>query len=195
LIGVLALQGAFQKHLDCLALLKVEAKPIRTLLELRSCDALILPGGESTAHHRLMGPEFWAELKAFSKPMFGTCCGLILLAAALKDDAMPTIGALDITVSRNAYGSQIESFETEVSATLLNEKHLIKGCFIRAPQIVEVGAKAQILASYQNQPVLVEQGNVLGCAFHPEIFYDLTLHRYFLTKLACTSLRKSQRIG
>lgn len=186
MIGVLALQGAFQKHLECVQLLGSPGKLVRTIDELKTCDALILPGGESTAHHRLISDEFWSALKSFSetKPILGTCCGLILMAQRLKDCEMPSLNALDVTVSRNAYGPQIASFETEVEAKLDGESKFIKGCFIRAPQIIEVGPKATILASYQNQPVIVQQGLAIGCTFHPEVFHDLTLHRYFLSLLS-----------
>lgn len=182
MIGVLALQGAFQKHLDCLNILNVPSTLIRYPHELETIDGLIIPGGETTVHLKLLQGQFWQSLLEFgkSKPIFGTCCGLILLSKKINPNPLPTLQFMDITVKRNAYGTQLDSFETAVSVSLDGKQHLIKGCFIRAPQITEVGKGVQVLATFQNQAVIVQEGHFLGCSFHPEVCLDLTLHQYFV---------------
>lgn len=183
MIGVLALQGAFQKHLQCLEKLKVPCRLVRTLEQLNTCDALILPGGESTAHQKLISEEFWTALEEFSqsKPIFGTCCGLILMAREVQNNSMRTLKLLDIVVERNAFGPQIESFETSLEISLNEQIERVHGCFIRAPQIIKIGEKVSVLASYKGQPVVVQQGLALASTFHTEVFLDLTLHRYFFS--------------
>lgn len=197
MIGVLALQGAFSKHLQCLKLLKAPCMEVKTLEQLEACDALILPGGESTAHQKLMGSEFWEALKIFAhtKPIMGTCCGLILLSKSVYKDSMRTLEALDVTVSRNAFGPQIYSFTTELETTFLKEGQKMKGCFIRAPQIVEIAPSVKVLARYENQPVIVQQGLVVAATFHPEVLLDVSLHRYFLEQLSLQSLVDCHRLG
>ncbi|MCH9633859.1 MAG: Pyridoxal 5'-phosphate synthase subunit PdxT [Chlamydiae bacterium] len=195
MIGVLALQGAFQRHVYCLEKLNIPTKLVKTREDLKACHALVLPGGESTAHQKLISPGLWADLKEFShsRPVMGTCCGLILLAKKVKDDDMPTLGALDILVARNAYGPQVESFEAEVEGVCSGKPSLIKGCFIRAPQILEVGPSVNILATYDSKPVLVEAGKILACTFHPELLYDLTVHRHFVEMVNRNNLAQSGR--
>lgn len=197
LIGVLALQGAFQKHMECLSALGAKVMPVRTLDELSICDALVLPGGESTAHHHLMDATFFEELRLFclEKPVLATCCGLILLAKRLKEDSLPTLQILDVLVARNAYGPQKASFKTQMTACLDQKEETLTACFIRAPQILEVGPEVKVLATYNQQAVLVEQGMVLAATFHPEVVKDLTLHRYFLKQLSRRSLVDSHRLG
>lgn len=197
MIGVLALQGAFQKHVECLRALKAKVTLVKTLEDLTSCEALVLPGGESTAHSHLMSPEFKEELILFcqSKPVLATCCGLILLAKKLYQDSLETFQILDVLVKRNAYGSQKESFITSVKAKLNSKDCLIKGCFIRAPQILEVGKGVEVLATFNHQPVLVQQGLIVAATFHPEVVLELSLHRYFLEQLSRRSLVDSHRLG
>ncbi len=183
LIGVLALQGAFQKHLQCLEKLKVPCSLVRTLEQLNACDGLILPGGESTAHQKLITEDFWTALEQFSqsKPVFGTCCGLILMAREVQNHSMRTLKLLDVLVQRNAFGPQIASFETSLEVCLNEQIERVHGCFIRAPQILKIGPAVKVLASYKGQPVLVQQGAALASTFHPEVFLDVTLHRYFFS--------------
>ena len=184
MIGVLALQGAFQKHLDCLKLIGEECAPIKHEHELKRCNGLIIPGGETTAHIKLLGKSFWNALAGFGqeKPVFGTCCGLILLASRVQGESTPSLKLMDITVARNAYGTQLDSFEDRLKVKLGNQEELIQGCFIRAPKIVEIGKKVQVLACHDNDPVIVEEGHLLAATFHPEISLDTTLHQYFASK-------------
>lgn len=184
MIGVLALQGAFQKHLDCLHQLGIQGTLIKHPVQLENCLGLIIPGGESTAHLKLLGPLFWQALLEFgqSKPIFGTCCGLILLSTNVVGQSVKSLKLLDVAVSRNAYGRQIQSFEDHVEARLDQQKVTIKGCFIRAPKIIEVGSDVKILAYHHQDPVLVENQLHLACTFHPEISGDLQLHEYFSKK-------------
>lgn len=162
---------------------------MKKLEDLERCDALILPGGESTTHQRLISPEFWNALQDFckTKPVFGTCCGLILLSKGVEEEGMRTLGAIDVIVARNAYGSQIDSFETTVELDLGFIRPKIKGCFIRAPQIQKVSGSVKILAMYNNKPVVVQQGLALACSFHPEVLLDTKLHEYFVRLKAPSS--------
>lgn len=188
MIGVLALQGAFQKHLDCLKKLGVSAKLIKHPQELEKCTGLILPGGETTTHLKLLEGSMWQALIEFGqvKPIFGTCCGMILLAKHIQGDSISTLGLMDITVARNAYGRQIDSFQDQVEVFLNSRKMQVDAFFIRAPQIVSVGQGIEILAHYQNIPVLVRNHLHIACAFHPEISLDIQLHEVFVNH--CNSL-------
>jgi 5'-phosphate synthase pdxT subunit len=176
-IGVLALQGAFVEHISMLDKLGVEAFPIRLPQDLKGIDGLIIPGGESTAIAKLMQSynltEAIRELALDGLPVFGTCAGMILLAKN-------AIGAINIEVERNAFGRQIDSFETNLFIPILGEKpfHAI---FIRAPVITKVGPEVEILAQLEDSTgVAAMQGNILVCAFHPELTDDPRFHRYFL---------------
>lgn len=191
MIGVLALQGAFQKHFECLQKLSQPAKLIRHPSELEDCMGLIIPGGETTAHLRLLTEPFWQALKSFGKvkPILGTCCGLILLSKEVFDNPVRTLKLMDIKVQRNAYGTQIASFEDQVVTKIDHQEVLIKGCFIRAPKIVEIGLKVRVLATHQNCVVLVENSLHIASTFHPEVSMDLTLHEYFIRK--CLKLNNS----
>jgi len=145
---------------------------------------LIIPGGETTTHLKLIKAALWNDLLKFGKekPIFGTCCGLILLSKEVTDKPVPTLGLMDIKTSRNAYGSQINSFEDEVEAYLDQKMIKIKGCFIRAPRIMSVGSGVSVLATHQGDPVIVEEGLHIACSFHPEVSMDLSLHEYFIKK-------------
>ena len=183
-IGVLALQGAFVEHITTLRKLKVEVLAIRSAQDLRSLDGLIIPGGESTTIGRLMVPYgFIDELRKLSRngfPILGTCAGMILLAKSVLDLDVETIGAMDIKVRRNAFGRQLDSFETTLSAPALGDAPF-PAVFIRAPVIVEAEPEVQILASLPNGThVAARQRNLLVSAFHPELTSDLRFHAYFL---------------
>ncbi len=183
-IGVLASQGAFAEHIAILRQLEVEALPVRLLQGLRGLDGLIIPGGESTSISRLMlAYNLVTEIRELAKnglPIFGTCAGMILLANKISDlDAEP-IGVMDITVRRNAFGRQTDSFETELKIPVLGEKPF-PGIFIRAPLIEQAGSEVEILARLANgTDVAAKQGKLLACAFHPELTNDLRFHQYFL---------------
>ncbi len=183
-IGVLALQGAFAKHRQMLLSFNVSCVEIRKPQDLQDCDALIIPGGESTTMLKQM--QFIDLVKPFlefaaHKPIFGTCAGLILMSNHILNDPMQPFNLLDIEVERNAYGRQIESFSAEFAADLGQSlKKSIKGLFIRAPRIRKWGPEIQVLASLDNEPVLVRQGIHLGATFHPELTDSNAVHRYFL---------------
>jgi 5'-phosphate synthase pdxT subunit len=183
-IGVLASQGAFIEHIVILCQLEVEALPVRLTRELNGLDGLIIPGGESTSISKLMLTyNLMTEVKTLAQnglPVFGTCAGMILLASRLSDSDVVPLGVMDITVSRNAFGRQKDSFETELSIPVLGEKPF-PGVFIRAPVIKEANGKVEILARLADgTAVAARQGNLLASAFHPELTNDLRFHQYFL---------------
>jgi len=164
-IGVLALQGAFIEHIEVLAKLGVDFSEVRTKADLKGLDGLIIPGGESTTINLLIG-----EIKSAMKglPIFGTCAGAILLAQH---------GFINIEIERNAYGSQLESFEDDFEF----QGCKIHGIFIRAPKIKKTGQNVKILArNSKKEPVLVQEGKYLAATFHPELTKDTKVHEYFL---------------
>lgn len=171
-IGVLALQGAFFEHIKILQKLNVETIEVRTVEDLIELDGLIIPGGESTTMNLLIG-EIKKQMK--NLPIFGTCAGAILLSQQ---------NLLNIEVERNAYGSQLDSFEDKFE--FLGDK--INGIFIRAPKILKVGPKVEILAkNSKGEIVLVKEGNYLAATFHPELSEDTKIHEYFLKMITQTS--------
>jgi 5'-phosphate synthase pdxT subunit len=187
-IGVLSLHGAFIEHMASLQKLGVEALAIRLPRDFENLDGLIIPGGESTVISQLM--ESYGlmgtirELARDGFPIFGTCAGMILLAKSALDLDIETIGAMDIKVKRNAFGRQVDSFETSLLIPALGEAPF-PAVFIRAPIIVETVPGVEILASLPDgTPVAARQGNLLAAAFHPELTPDLRLHVYFLDIVA-----------
>lgn len=182
-IGVLALQGAFGKHCESLSSLGVTPREVKLPSDLEGVDALILPGGESSTMSNLLTSSglFGRIASALEGglPMFGTCAGLILLGTEILDGRpdQRCLGAIDIAVRRNAYGRQVDSFEAELD-TELGPVH---GVFIRAPRIETVGRDVKVLAFHQGEPVLVQQGTVLGATFHPELSGGTVVHEYFLS--------------
>ncbi|MBA3603280.1 MAG: pyridoxal 5'-phosphate synthase glutaminase subunit PdxT [Parachlamydiaceae bacterium] len=181
-VGVLALQGAFAKHQETLKVLGVTSLQVRKPEDLLLCDGLIIPGGESTTIFRQMKYiELINPLMEFAKtkPIFGTCAGLILMSKKIRNFPLEPFGILDVIVERNAFGRQIASFSTEIDIPkLLNKSDAF---FIRAPSIVQCGPDVQILATYEDEPVLVQQGHHLGATFHTELTSDTVLHEYFLS--------------
>ena len=187
-IGVLASQGAFVEHIAMVHQLEVEVLPVRLLQELEGLDGLIIPGGESTSISKLMlDYNLMSEVKNLAKnglPVFGTCAGMILLANEISDSGVEPLRVMDITVRRNAFGRQRDSFETELSIPVLGEK-LFPGVFIRAPIIVRANNEVEILAKLADgTSVAARQGKLLASAFHPELTDDLRLHQYFLDIVA-----------
>jgi 5'-phosphate synthase pdxT subunit len=183
-IGVLALQGDFAAHIAILEQLGVEARPVRDPADLDQLDGLVIPGGESTTMLRLMERNgLSAALAAFvaERPTFGTCAGVILLAREVTHPEQATFGVLDITVERNGYGRQVDSFVAPVEAPTLGDP--VEGVFIRAPRLRRVGTGVTVLGFAGGEPVLVEEGHLLGAAFHPELTGDSRVHRYFLDKV------------
>lgn len=185
-IGVLALQGAFSKHLDMLKRVGVEGREVRKPADLRECAGLIIPGGESTTILRqLWFIELFEALIAFSqeKPLFGTCAGLILMSREIvANTAMKPLGVLDVAVERNAFGRQAESFSTSVDLSLAAGKKIrYPAVFIRAPRICHAGPAVKVLSTYEGEPVLVQQGRHLAATFHPELTDDPTIHDFFVS--------------
>jgi 5'-phosphate synthase pdxT subunit len=183
-IGVLALQGAFIEHIAILRHLGVEALPVRLPAELNSLDGLIIPGGESTSIGKLMRDyNLVSAVENLGKkglPIFGTCAGMILLASRTSDSDTKPLGLIDITVRRNAFGRQQESFETELAVPALGDEPF-PGVFIRAPVIEQANGKVEILARLNGSAgVAARQGKILVSAFHPELTNDPRFHRYFL---------------
>ena len=184
-VGVVALQGDFEKHLEALRRTSPNVDPveIRTPEELATVERVILPGGESTTVGLLMRRfglgEALTKAAAEGMPIWGTCMGMIMLAREIEGRPdQYSLGLLDIEVRRNAFGAQVHSFETAVPVTGLDEP--VTGVFIRAPIVTRCGPDVEPLAEYQGQVVAVRQGNILGTSFHPELTDDIRLHRWFL---------------
>lgn len=183
LIGVLALQGAFAKHVEMLRSLGAEAIEVRSTVELERCDALIIPGGESTAMMRLLKEgDFAQSLAGYGEthPVFGTCAGLILMAKQIIAEPTKPFGWLGVAVERNAYGRQAESFRANVDLELERHRSNFPALFIRAPRIRQCSADVEVLAHFNDEPVLVRQGQYLGSTFHPELTNNSSIHEYFL---------------
>jgi len=183
-IGVLALQGDFMEHVHILSPLNVEPKLVRYADELEDIQGLIIPGGESTTMDRLMDEEFRQAIVEFYKkgnPIFGTCAGAIILAKKIIDgkDWQKSLGLIDIEVKRNAYGRQVNSFDTIINIPSLGT--VMRAVFIRAPEIVNIGPKVKELANFEELPVLVQENNVLVSTFHPELSSNPSVHRYFIS--------------
>jgi 5'-phosphate synthase pdxT subunit len=185
-VGVLALQGAFREHREVLDALGVETVEVRAPAELGALDALILPGGESTTMSQLLDSSGvrapLAERLTDGLPVLGTCAGLILLARDVVDGRpdQESFGAIDVSVRRNAYGRQRDSFEVDLDVDVLPGGPF-PGVFIRAPRIESVGERVEVLAAHEGVPVLVRQGPVVVASFHPELSDDLRLHAWFLS--------------
>jgi len=182
-IGVLAIQGDFDAHLKALERAGGRGVEVRTAQQLDACDGLIVPGGESTTMLKLLDIEKLTEpLRQFAavKPVFGTCAGAILLAHSVTSPAQPSLDLIDIDVQRNAYGRQIDSKVARLQVGT-NEMEAV---FIRAPKILRVGPGGKILATYNGDPVWVEQGRHMVTTFHPELTSDSRVHQRFLDKVS-----------
>lgn len=181
-IGVLGLQGAVREHARSVEACGAEAIVVKKPEQLQEIDGLIIPGGESTTMRRLMDKYgFMEPLKQFAaqrKPMFGTCAGLIILAKRIVGYEEPHLGVMDVTVERNSFGRQRESFEAELSIAGIADDFV--GVFIRAPHIVEVGEDVEVLAKHEGRIVAARQGQFLGCSFHPELTDDHRMTQYFI---------------
>jgi 5'-phosphate synthase pdxT subunit len=181
-VGVLALQGDFREHERVLS--RVDASPVqvRTSADLADVQALVIPGGESTTIGKLARAydlvEPIRERAAGGMPVLGTCAGMIVMAARVLDGE-PLLGLMDVTVRRNAYGRQVDSFEADVDVDGID--HPVRGVFIRAPWIEEVGARVEVLAEHEGKPVVLRQGKLLSASFHPELVGETALHEAFLS--------------
>ena len=182
-VGVLALQGDYAAHIAALNAAGAEAFEIRSRADLEAADSAVIPGGESTVMGSLL--VRFGFLDAFrdrilaGMPVFGTCAGLILLAKNVEKKKQPGLGVLDVTVLRNAYGTQVDSFRAQLKTSIPGTPE-IEGVFIRAPKIVGIGPKVEVLASHGGNPVLVREGNILGATFHPELVPGALIHAWFL---------------
>lgn len=184
-VGVLALQGASRRHADALEALGAHSVEVRSEADLEGVDALVLPGGESTTISMLLERsglfEPIARRLASGMPAFGTCAGMILLAAEVRDGRpdQRSFGALDVAVRRNAFGRQVDSFESDLAVSGI-DGGAFPAVFIRAPVVERVGPAVEVLARAGGRVVLCRQGPVLAAAFHPELAGDLRLHAMFL---------------
>ncbi|MGH7299204.1 MAG: pyridoxal 5'-phosphate synthase glutaminase subunit PdxT [Candidatus Rokuibacteriota bacterium] len=182
-IGVLALQGDFSLHRKALDRIGVESVEVRMPRQLDEVSGLIMPGGESTTLLKLMDAwDFVPALEKFhvaGRPIFGTCAGLILLAREVQSPAQLSLGLIDLTVERNAYGRQKESFESVGTGDLGQGTRPLKMVFIRAPRIRRLGAAVRPLAEHRAECVMAREGSVLVAAFHPELTDESAVHEYF----------------
>ena len=182
-VGVLALQGAFREHVAAVTRLGATAREVRQLKDIDGIDALIIPGGESTTMGKLLNE--WHMLEPLRErimqcmPVYGSCAGLILLCRTIENSDQPRLGVLDATVRRNAFGRQVDSFETELSMPEVGPDP-VPAVFIRAPVLISVGPEVRVLAEVKGQAVAVRQNNILATSFHPELTPDTRLHGYFL---------------
>lgn len=180
-IGVLALQGAVTEHIVSIEKTGALGLPIKRIEELDGVEGLIIPGGESTTIGKLMRKygfiEAIREFAGQGKPIFGTCAGMIVLAKRIAGDEAGHLELMDITVARNAFGRQRESFECDLEVKGIAEP--VRAVFIRAPLIDEVGPDVEVLTLYKDEIVTARQGNLLACSFHPELTDDYRLHQYF----------------
>ncbi|CAH1216269.1 Pyridoxal 5'-phosphate synthase subunit PdxT [Paenibacillus allorhizoplanae] len=181
-IGVLALQGAVAEHIRGIERAGAEGVVVKRTEQLAELDGIILPGGESTTIGKLMRTfgfiDALREFSAAGKPVFGTCAGLIVIAKEITGQPEAHLELMDITVARNAFGRQRESFETDLPIKGIDEN--VRAVFIRAPLIEKVGPDVDVLATYDGQIVAARQGHLLAASFHPELTDDFRLHSYFL---------------
>ena len=198
-IGVLALQGDFREHIKSLSDCGVNALAVKTKEEILDIDALVLPGGESTTIAKLARSfDLFDLIKTRiteGMPTYGSCAGMILLADRIEDAIVgqESFGGIDMTVRRNAFGRQVDSFETELKFEGITQPS-IKAVFIRAPWVEQVGPNVQVLAEVKNDdgsvhPVAVRQGNLLATSFHPELTGDNRVHKFFIEQI-CSELVK-----
>ncbi|MGH2597370.1 MAG: pyridoxal 5'-phosphate synthase glutaminase subunit PdxT [Actinomycetota bacterium] len=182
--GVLALQGDFREHARVLADAGAVPIEVRSVEQLAEVDCLVIPGGESTTIGKLARADGLVEpvreRAAAGMPIFGTCAGMIVLAERVEGGE-PLFGLFDITVRRNAYGRQVESFETDLDVDGID--HPVRGVFIRAPRVEDLGPDVRVLAEHGGHPVVLEQGNLLVASFHPELVGETALHEYLLRKV------------
>lgn len=192
-IGVLALQGDVREHIQSLSDCGVEALAVKTKSEIQSIDGLVIPGGESTTIAKLARSfnlfDLISDRIKSGMPTYGSCAGMILLANSIKDaiEGQESFGGIDMVVRRNAFGRQVDSFETDLKFKGITEPK-IRAVFIRAPWVESVGADVEVLAEVAdtagvNHPVAVRQGNLLATSFHPELTGDNRVHKYFVENI------------
>lgn len=189
IVGVLALQGDYERHVHQLILVGAEPRLVRLPRDLKGLDALIIPGGETTTMDIMLDRHNLREAVtgfARNKPVWGTCAGMILLAKGIENNqsGVKPLGLMDIDVVRNGYGRQVFSFEDTIRASLGNGKINLTGTFIRAPKVTRTGPEVQVMSTFRDSPVLVRQGRYLASSFHTELDDDTTLLEYFLSEIA-----------
>lgn len=186
LVGVLAIQGDFALHQKLLQQLNVSSTLVKKKEDLKNCDGLIIPGGESTTFvKQLKEIGLFNEIREFSRkqPIFGTCAGLIALATHIENDNLDSLALIDLQVTRNAYGRQINSFIDTVELLFEGKKIAFEGVFIRAPKIKKIGEGVKPIGYYNNEIVLVENEKIMAATFHPELTDNPLIHEYFLKKI------------
>ncbi len=185
-VGILALQGDFEKHQEVIRSLGHRPLLVRTLEQLEKCDGLIIPGGESTTLIKLLKKHhLWEAVRRFAdgKPVYGTCAGCILVANSVAEIEQDSLKLINITVQRNAYGRQVDSFIDDIQIRLGDKADVMEGVFIRAPKIVQMGSDVRPLAWHEKDVILAEQGHILVGTFHPELTDDRRVHDYFIDKI------------
>jgi pyridoxal 5'-phosphate synthase pdxT subunit len=188
-IGILSVQGDFGAHAAMLQSLGAATAEVRTPAGLGFCDALVLPGGESTTQLQFLQEGLFESIQKFAAndgPIFGTCAGAILLATEVRNPQQASLGLLDMTVLRNGYGRQLASDVVQGPSRLPGKSNgePLEMVFIRGPIIERVGPGVEVLAEYAGKPALVRKGTILAATFHPELGSDSTVHRYFLALIA-----------
>jgi 5'-phosphate synthase pdxT subunit len=186
-VGVIAIQGDFDKHLDSLRAIDAEGVEVRTPEDLAGADRIIIPGGESTTVGMLMERfglgQAIREKAAQGAPVWGTCMGMILMAHEVEGRSQYTLDLLDITIRRNAFGAQVHSFEDQVAITGMDST--VTGVFIRAPIVTQLGKGVECLGEYDGKVVAVRSGNLIGTSFHPELTADRRMHEWFVSLPCC----------
>ena len=184
-IGILALQGNFSQHKIMFDILGIDNILIRYSSDVDKCDAIVIPGGESTTmSNQIDRNNLRQTLKEYAKTnsLFGTCAGMILLSSTNGSKNLHPLGIMDFTVNRNAYGRQIESFSDDLQLDFCDDTNF-HGFFIRAPKIVKIGKNIKILAKYKKEPVMITDGRHFATTFHPEIGSDIKIHNYFMEQI------------
>ena len=184
-IGVLSLQGDFQKHIDMIKALNVNAMQIKYPGELDDCSALIIPGGESTAISLLIKNNgFINKIKKFSinNPIMGTCAGMVMLSSNKNENNMTPLEIMDFQVKRNGWGRQINSFKSKIKLEF-DQKNNFEAVFIRAPRVYSINNQMKVLASINGEPVMLTDGKHFACSFHPELGNDKRVYKHFIDKI------------
>lgn len=182
-VGVLALQGAYNKHQQILASMNVSSRLVRQINELQDCSALIIPGGESTTMSLLIEYlGFHDALCEFAqtRPLMGVCAGMIIMANTVDDDRIAPLGILPVKIQRNYYGSQVSSFSADINLRFDSAGSSFPAHFIRAPVINELDNRIEVLAEYDSKPVMIQAGRHIALSFHPELTEDSRIHQYWL---------------
>ena len=187
LIGILALQGAYQKHVDSLSRLGIESRLVRKTAELDDCDGLIIPGGESTTMSLLIQQSgMYEPLQQFSQsnPVMGVCAGMIMMASSVDDDRVTPLKILPFKALRNHYGRQVNSFTADIRLDFSDNEEPLHAHFIRAPGVADLGPEIEVLARFDDSPIMIGMGKHVALSFHPELTADTRIHQYWLSKFS-----------